>query len=101
MEEQISSLSTSLIGAVVPIIVQFIRNKWLPCSGKAAHWLSLAVAFVCVLISYFCVDNTPTFSEIAGNMGLAVTISQVVYRQLQDKIKPCSEDPEGDTDAEP
>lgn len=91
MEEQISSLSTSLIGALVPIVVQFIRNKWLPCSGKAAHWLSLGIAFICVLIAYFSIDTTPTYGEIAGNMGVAFTLSQVVYRQLQDRIKPSEE----------
>lgn len=85
--QDISTLSSSFIGAAVPFLVQFVRSKWLPWKGKAAIWLSLLISAGCVGAAYWQVDATPTLTEGLANLGLAFTLSQVVFHHMEDQLK--------------
>lgn len=79
--------ASSLVGVIVPVLVQLARGGLFQCSGKAAFYLSLVVSVICVSISYLSIDTTPTIKEFIPNAGIAFTLSQIVYKQLTDKIK--------------
>jgi hypothetical protein len=94
----INTLSNSFIGFLVPFIVQFIRHHWIPWSGKAAMWLSFTISTACVMVAYVETAGTPTVEGALGNIGLAFTLSQVVFTHVEDALKknlptPSSSDP--------
>lgn len=83
----LQDLASSLVGAIVPVAVQFIRAYWLKVSGKAALWLSIVISFLAVCLSYYLVDNSPTMKEFLSNVGVAFLLSQVAYRQMGEALK--------------
>lgn len=86
-------LQISVLGVVIPWVVQFIRNKWLPWNNKAAMWLSALVAALICSGVYFFTDKTPTYQEFLHALAGMFALSQLVYRQLSEKLKK-SEDTE-------
>ena len=84
----VSEISTSLVGTISPFITHIIRRNWLCVHDTAAHWLSLSVSTVCVGIAYMVVNQKWDTVGFLGNVGLAFTLSQVVYMNVSRKILP-------------
>jgi hypothetical protein len=91
-ETDITTLSTSIVGAVSPFLTQVIRDKWVKVDGAKAHWLSLVVAGLCVAAAhvsvYLSTHKVPDPSQLLTSTTLAFTLSQVVYRNFSVKKKP-------------
>lgn len=78
----ISTLSNSFVGMVCPFLTQVIRDRWVQVDGQAAHWLSLVVAAGCVLAATWINHGPFDPTILAGDVGLAFTLSQVVYNTV-------------------
>lgn len=82
-----TAFASSLVGVVVPVVVQLVRRHILPWDDRAAHWLALAIAAAAVTAGYFSQAGVHTWNGWLGNFGLAYTLSQAVYHQVGDYFK--------------
>jgi uncharacterized membrane protein YeaQ/YmgE (transglycosylase-associated protein family) len=91
-ETDITTLSTSIVGAVSPFLTQVIREKWIKVNGNKAQWLSLVVAGACVVAAHVSVflstHKAPDPTQVLTSGALAFSLSQVVYRNFGLKKKP-------------
>lgn len=78
----LSTLSNSLVGLVSPFLTQVIRDRWIKVNDQAAHWLSLVVAAGCVFAAAWINHGPWDFTTLGADIGLAFTLSQVVYHNL-------------------
>lgn len=84
----VQDLAASLVGPLVPWLVQLIRVRLLPgVSPKVAQALALGVSLAGVGVAYYTLDKTPTAAEFLGNVGAAFTLAQMTYRQFEEAVK--------------
>lgn len=82
-----SQVATALAGAAVPFLVQLVRNHVIKSlSPKGTLVLSVLVALACTTLAYLQTTAHPTFQDLVAHVGVAFTISQLVYRQFQEGI---------------
>lgn len=100
MEQDVVSFQqmvTGLAGAFVPLLVQLTRVHLIPnLTKKNNYLLSLTITVLCTILAYFLTDKSPTISEFIGQAGVAFTISQMVYSQLEGQLKSTVGDVEAD-----
>lgn len=76
------TVANSIAGVVSPILTQLVRSHLFKWDDKAAHWLSLVVAAICVGAAMWSTHTPFVWSEFGADVGIAFTISQVVYHNF-------------------
>ena len=86
MSPDILTLSSSMVGFVVPWIVSLIRLHLLPWSDKSAIWIALVVSMCTVSVAYFTTVHPPTLLGFFSNIGISFSISQMVYQHIKEGL---------------
>lgn len=93
----IDQAATALAGAVVPLLVQLVRNHIIrELSPRATLALSLGIAAVATGIAYVQTVPSPNVHGYVAHLGVAFMVSQGIYRQFQagitttDLLKPAN-----------
>lgn len=92
------------LGALVPFLVQLIRNHVVELNGRAAVLLAAAISIGVTAIGYYRLDPTPSFGELATNAGLCFATAQAVYNSLEkarlDRLVGGAKEPESEAEPE-